>query len=156
MCAYMPRAFPISGNQNTQYIMKHFLLKTWLIALMLVLGASTAWADWTRCTAVSDLTSGGTFIIGYEATANSGKIIPMKNTGGTATTSAAGYMASGSEIDMATVTVTTEYEFSIVASTTVKDAICIKAGENYIGIPIQRITASFLRKKLRRPLLELL
>lgn len=45
MCAYMPRAFPISGNQNTQYIMKTFLRKTWLIALMLVLGASTAWAE---------------------------------------------------------------------------------------------------------------
>lgn len=97
-------------------------------------GAGVTWADsWTRCTAVTDLTSGGTFIIGYETIAKSGKIIPMKNTGGTATTSAAGYMANGSEIDMATVTATADYEFSIVASTTVKDAICIKAGENYIG-----------------------
>lgn len=102
--------------------------------LLAVLGWGNAWADsWTRCTAVSDLTSGGTFIIGYETTANSGKIIPMKNTGGTATTTAAGYMASGSEIDMATVSVTTDYEFTIVASTTVTDAICIKCGNSFIG-----------------------
>lgn len=114
--------------------MKNFLQKTCLLVLMLVLGASATWADnWTRCKAVSDLTSGGTFIIGYEATANSGKIVPMKNTGGTATTSAAGIMASGSEIDMATVTTTAAYEFSIVPSTTVEDAVCIKVGDSYIG-----------------------
>lgn len=110
------------------------LLNFALLLCMLVLGAGNVWGEnWTRCTSVSDLTSGGTFIIGYEATANSGKIIPMKNTGGTATTSAAGYMASGSEIDMATVTETTDYEFSIVASTTVNNAICIKCGDNFIG-----------------------
>lgn len=114
--------------------MKNFLQKTCLLVLMLVLGASATWADnWTRCKAVSDLTSGGTFIIGYEATANSGKIVPMKNTGGTATTTAAGIMASGSEIDMATVTTTADYEFSIVPSTTVEDAVCIKVGDSYIG-----------------------
>lgn len=115
--------------------MKKILLKAFmLLCLILWGGVSSAWADsWTRCTEVSDLTSGGTFIIGYEATANSGKIIPMKNTGGTATTSTAGYMASGSEIDMATVTTTTDYEFSIVASTSVTGAICIKCGDNFIG-----------------------
>lgn len=88
---------------------------------------------WVRCTSVVDITSGGTFIIGYEATANSGKLIPMKNTGGTATTSAVGYMANGSEIDMATVTTTSDYEFTIVASTSVTGAVCIKCGDNFIG-----------------------
>lgn len=88
---------------------------------------------WVRCTTVADITSGGKFIIGYEATANSGKLIPMKNTGGTATTSAAGYMASGSEIDMANVTTTSEYEFTIVASTSVTGAVCIKCGDDFIG-----------------------
>lgn len=94
-----------------------------------------AWADnWTRCTSASDLTSGGTFIIGYEATANSGNIIPMKNTGGTATTSVAGYMAAYTAgIDMSEVTITTDYEFTVVPSTTVNGAICIKTGGNYIG-----------------------
>lgn len=101
--------------------------------LMMCVGMG-AWGEgWTRCTSVSDLTSGGTFIIGYEETANSGKIIPMKNTGGTATTSTAGYMASDSEIDMSTVTNTTDYEFTVVASTTVDNAICIKVGDNFIG-----------------------
>lgn len=113
--------------------MKNFLLKTWLMTFMLVLGTSTAWADWTRCTAVSDLTSGGTFIIGYEAKANSGVIVPMKNSGGTATTTAAGYMAAFTTgIDMASVTKTEDYEVSIVTSS-VKDAVCIKIGDSYLG-----------------------
>lgn len=45
MCAYMPRAFPISGNQNTQYIMKHFLLKTWLMLICFLAGTGMTWAD---------------------------------------------------------------------------------------------------------------
>lgn len=45
MCAYMPRVFPISGNQNTQYIMKHFLLKTWLMLICFLAGAGVTWAD---------------------------------------------------------------------------------------------------------------
>lgn len=95
---------------------------------------------WTRVTSASDLTSGGTFIIGYEATANSGVIVPMRNQG-TMTTSAAGFIHSGTTagkstngtIDMATVTSTSDYEVTIVPSTVVSGAICIKIGSNFIG-----------------------
>ncbi len=96
--------------------------------------------SWTRVTSVSELLAGGTCILGYEATANSGVIVPMANTG-SATTSAAGFMYSGSTaasggsgtINMATVTETSSFEVTIVASTTVSGAICIKIGNNFIG-----------------------
>ena len=96
--------------------------------------------SWTRVTTVAELLAGGTFIIGYEATANSGKIVPMANTG-SATTSAAGFIYSGSTatsggngtIDMSTVSETSNYEVTIVASTSVSGAICIKLGDNYLG-----------------------
>ena len=95
---------------------------------------------WTRVTSTNELLAGGTFIIGYEATANSGVIVPMRNEG-TATTSAAGYMYSGTTsgsstggtINMASVTNTTPYEVTIVASTKVSGAICIKIGNNFLG-----------------------
>ena len=95
---------------------------------------------WSRVTSVEDLLAGGTCILGYEATANSGVIVPMANTG-SATTSAAGFMYSGSTaasggsgtINMATVTETSKFEVTIVASTTVSNAICIKVGNNFIG-----------------------
>ena len=95
---------------------------------------------WTRVTTVAELLAGGTFIIGYEATANSGVIVPMANKG-SATTSAEGYIYSGSKavsggkgtIDMSTVSETSNYEVTIVASTSVSGAICIKLGDNYLG-----------------------
>lgn len=101
---------------------------------------SSGSASWVRVKTVSELLSGGTFIIGYEATANSGIIIPMANTG-SATTSAAGFIYSGSEassggnntINMSTVSETSKYEVTIVASTSVSGAICIKLGDNYLG-----------------------
>ena len=96
--------------------------------------------SWSRVTTVAELLAGGTFIIGYEATANSGEIVPMANTG-SATTSAAGFIYSGSKavsggkdtIDMSTVSETSNYEVTIVASTSVSGAICIKLGDNYLG-----------------------
>ena len=102
--------------------------------------ASTGDATWTRVTTVAELLAGGTYIIGYEAEAKSGIIVPMANVG-TATTSAAGFMYSGKAassgnkqtIDMSSVTETTKYEVSIVASTSVSGAICIKIGANYLG-----------------------
>lgn len=102
--------------------------------------ASTGDATWTRVTTVDELLAGGTFIIGYEAKAKSGIIVPMANVG-TATTSKAGVMYSGKAassgdeqtIDMSRVTETTKYEVSIVASTSVSGAICIKIGANYLG-----------------------
>ena len=75
---------------------KALLTKLTLLLCALIAGSSNVWATvtWDRVSSVSTLTSGGTFIIGYEATANSGVIVPMANTG-SATTSAAGYMYSG-------------------------------------------------------------
>lgn len=106
-----------------------------LLLMVFVIGVGNVWGatTWTRCTSASDLTSGSTFIIGYEATANSGEIIPMKNSGGTASATTAGYMANAAAIDMSTVTSTADYEVTIVASTTVSDAICIKVGDKFIG-----------------------
>lgn len=97
-------------------------------------------ASWVRVTTVAELLSGGTFIIGYEETANSGIIIPMANKG-SATTTAAGFIYSGSDassggtntIDMSTVSETSNYEVTIVASTSVSGAVCIKLGDNYLG-----------------------
>lgn len=58
-----------------------------LLLLLLIGGGSYAWGKtWIRCTSVSDLISGGTFILGYEKTANSGIIVPMQNTGSATTT----------------------------------------------------------------------
>lgn len=99
-----------------------------------------AGVSWSRVTTVAELLAGGTFIIGYEATAKSGVIVPMANTG-SATTSAEGFIYSGSTatsggkgtIDMSTVSVTSNYEVTIVASTSVTGAICIKLGDNYLG-----------------------
>ena len=102
--------------------------------------ASTGDATWTRVTTVADLLAGGTFIIGYEAKAKSGIIVPMANVG-SATTSKAGFMYSGKAassgnketIDMSSVTATSKYEVTIAASNSVSGAICIKIGANYLG-----------------------
>ena len=97
-------------------------------------------SSWTRVTSVATLLAGGTFIIGYEATANSGVIVPMANTG-SATTSAAGFMYSGSTatsggtgtIDMSSVATTSSFEVTIGESSEVDGAIYIKIGDNYLG-----------------------
>ncbi|MDY5565964.1 MAG: hypothetical protein SPF58_01600 [Candidatus Cryptobacteroides sp.] len=96
--------------------------------------------NWTRVTTVAELLAGGTFIIGYEATAKSGVIIPMANTG-SASTDATGYIYSGSSassggketIYISSVSETSNYEVTIVPSTSVSGAICIKLGANYLG-----------------------
>lgn len=121
---------------------KALLTKLTLLLCALIAGSTSAWATvtWDRVSSVSTLTSGGTFIIGYEATANSGVIVPMANTG-SATTSAAGYMYSGATaadggfgtIDMSTVTNTSSFEVVIGASSEVDGAIYIKIGDNYLG-----------------------
>ena len=93
---------------------------------------------WNRVSSVDDLLSGGTFIIGYESDANSGVIVPMRNIA-TATTTKAGYIYSGIEnnnkgtIDMSTITDTANYEVTIIASSSVTGAICIKIGDKFIG-----------------------
>lgn len=125
--------------------MKHSIFKkAWALVLML-LTLATANADvWQRVTSVDDLLQGGTCIIGYEATANSGVIVPMKNTG-TATLNAQGYIYSGTTastvisngqtINMDSVSETSGYEVTIAPSTTVTGAITIKCGNNFVGHP---------------------
>lgn len=96
---------------------------------------------WTRVTSAATLKAGGTFILGYEATANSGEIIPMANTG-SATTSTAGFMYSGSTASSGgtgTINMSTlgnngsDFEIAVGASSAVNDAIYLKVGDNYIG-----------------------
>ena len=132
---------------NFKYIktMKNFkLFKSLLIMLCMVLmgGGSVMAQKWVRCTQVSDLLSGGVFIIGYEKDAKSGVIVPMRNEG-TLTKTKAGYIYSGTTsnqststtIDMSSVSVseTPAYEVVIEPSTVVKDAVTIRIGENFIG-----------------------
>ena len=95
---------------------------------------------WERVTSVDTLLAGGTFVLGYEATANSGVIVPMANVG-SATLSAAGFMYSGSSassggtgtINMSTVTDTSSFEVTIGESSEVDGAIYIKVGDSYLG-----------------------
>lgn len=97
---------------------------------------------WVRVTSVDQLLAGGTFIIGYEATAKSGIIVPLRSDGANATTTAQGYLYSGTTagasnsttIDMGNVGTTSQYEVTITASG-VSGAIDIKLQESYIGNP---------------------
>ncbi len=50
---------------------------------------------WTRVTAIETLTAGGTFIMGYEANAKSGTIVPLRSADCDAKTTANGYFYSG-------------------------------------------------------------
>lgn len=111
-----------------------------LLLLLLIGGGSYAWGEtWIRCTSVSDLISGGTFILGYEAMANSGIIVPMQNTGSAKTTTA-GYLNGGTEkttgkntVDMSNVTETSKYEVTIGASSIADGAVSIKCGDYFVG-----------------------
>ena len=83
---------------------------------------------WERVTSISTLTDGGTFIMGYEETAKSGVIIPLRSKDCNATTSANGYFNTGTTnnsstsgtIDMSNLTgvTTSDYEVYITASST--------------------------------------
>lgn len=113
-----------------------------MLCMVLMGGGSVMAQKWVRCTQVSDLLSGGVFIIGYEKDAKSGVIVPMRNEG-TLTKTKAGYIYSGTTsnqststtIDMSSVSVseTPAYEVVIEPSTVVKDAVTIRIGENFIG-----------------------
>ena len=115
-------------------------------------GDTPATKSWVRVTSTDMILSGGTFIIGYEATAKSGKLVPMRSDKSGATTSANGFHYSGtavgtttsnsSTIDMNTITDTSAYEFTISASTTVSGAVNIKRPDgNYIGNSNSKNTA---------------
>ncbi len=122
--------------------MRKLFLKSILLLCALIVGMGNVLGTvtWSRVTSVQTLLDGGTFIIGYEATANSGVIVPMANTG-SATTSAAGFMYSGSTatsggtgtINMSSVETTSGYEVEIGESSEVSGAIYIKVGNNYLG-----------------------
>lgn len=104
-----------------------------LLLLLLIGGGSYAWGEtWIRCTSVSDLISGGTFILGYEATANSGIIVPMQNTGSAKTTTD-GSLNCGTTVDMSNVTETSKYEVTIGASSIADGAVFIKCGDYFVG-----------------------
>ena len=139
---------PMWSLYNFKYIktMKNFkLFKSLLIMLCMVLmgGGSVMAQKWVRCTQVSDLLSGGVFIIGYEKDAKSGVIVPMRNE---ATTTGTIYVRSGrtseennGTIDMSSITSTTDitstkdYEIIMAPSTVVNGAVTIKIGEKFIG-----------------------
>ena len=134
--------------------MRQNLLKCTLLLCALIVGVGTCWGDtvWERVKSISTLRSGGTFILGYEATANSGIIVPLRTDACAATTSANGILYSGTgtgttsnngTINMSSVTETAKYELYITAST-IDNAINMQLGSstgNYIGCPNSKNTA---------------
>ncbi|MGM9746347.1 MAG: chitobiase/beta-hexosaminidase C-terminal domain-containing protein [Paludibacteraceae bacterium] len=115
-------------------------MKKLTLFLAATMFSSLSFAAWQRVTTVEDLLAGGTMIIGYEETANSGVIVPMRAEG-SASTTAAGYMYSGTTasksgsgtITMSSLSESAAYELTIVPSTSVTGAICIKIGDNFLG-----------------------
>lgn len=99
-------------------------------------------SGWSRVTSISDITAGGTFIIGYEATASSDVIVPLRSDGAAATTSATGLLYSGTTagsatsttINMSSIADTSFYEVAVTASSTTTGAVNIAlASGNFIG-----------------------
>ncbi|MGM9552679.1 MAG: hypothetical protein ACI3V2_00100, partial [Faecousia sp.] len=103
--------------------------------------ASAASYTWTRVTSIDTLKAGGQFIIGYEAEANSGVIIPMANTG-SATTSATGFMYSGATAasgDKTTIDMNTysqegsAFVVTIAESAVTSGSVTVATADGYIG-----------------------
>ena len=103
--------------------------------------ASAASYTRTRVTSIETLKTGGQFIIGYEADANSGVIIPMENTG-TATLTAAGYMYSGATAnsgDTTTIDMNTysqdgsAFIVTIAESAVTSGSVTVATADGYIG-----------------------
>ncbi|MGN0032661.1 MAG: T9SS type A sorting domain-containing protein [Candidatus Limimorpha sp.] len=121
-------------------------IKTKIEALLLLLIMTSIilptkiMGQWIRVTDISELTAGGSFVIGYQEDAGSRIIIPMQNKG-TATTTKAGYLYSGAEpnnstettIDMDEISETSDFEFTITENSLVSGAINIKIGDYYLG-----------------------
>ena len=113
--------------------------------------ASATGAKWNRVTSAADILAGGTFIIGYEETANSGVIVPMRADDCGAKTTANGIIITGTNansntsdngtIDMATYACTGNYEIAITAST-LSGAVNLQLiNGSYIGCPGSKNTA---------------
>ena len=102
---------------------------------------SSGGGSWVRVTDAATILAGGTFIIGYEANAGSGIIVPMRNDGAAATTSKDGTFHSGTTkgsstngtIDMSTISNTTAYELTITPTTGANTVNIQLANGNYIG-----------------------
>src|SRR5574344_1390791 len=105
--------------------------------------ATNPLSGWVKITSIDEIVNNGTYILGYEATPDSYTIVPMRNEG-TATTSAAGYLYSGTTsgssnngtIDMSSTSSlsdTSAYEVKITASSKVTGAYNIMIGDNYLG-----------------------
>lgn len=97
---------------------------------------------WTRVTAIETLTAGGTFIMGYEATAKSGIIVPLRSADCDAKTTANGYFYSGTTaasstsgtIDMTGTVSSGDYEIYISSPATGKINIQMGTSSgNYYG-----------------------
>ena len=110
-----------------------------LLVMFLTLTITTnAWGQtWTRVTTMEQLTSGGTFIMGYEATAKSGTIVPLRSADCKATTSANGHFYTGTTANSST-----------NATITMSSVVNTSAYELYISSPasgkinIQRATST--------------
>ena len=123
-----------------------------LIGIALIMGSLQVWGDtWTRVTSISELTGGGTFIMGYEATAKSGVIIPLRSYDCNATTNANGYFYTGTTdasstngtIDMSDPGTTTKYEVYISSPTSGKINIQMGTSSgNYYGATSGGTTSS--------------
>lgn len=97
---------------------------------------------WTRVTSMATLTGGGTFIMGYEATAKSGTIIPLRSKDCNATTSGNGYFNTGTTagsstsgtLDMTGTITSTDYEVYITSPASGKINIqMVNSSGNYYG-----------------------
>ena len=116
---------PSEFRPASQVLNLAFLKPLALVLLLLTMGVGNVWGavktvKWVRVTSIPDLTSGGTFIMGYEATAKSGTIVPLRSKDCGATTTANGFFNSGTTttsgngtITMSTVTATSDYEIYI-------------------------------------------
>lgn len=125
--------------------MKHklFNLKAWLVMLVMAFVSTGAWAEsWTRVTSLAQLTSGSTIIIGYEAEAKSGILVPLRSDGANAKTTANGYFFSGTTVGKSDATtinmgVSADYDAYkiIISNSTVTDgAYTLKMNTgNYFG-----------------------
>ena len=105
---------------------------------------ASAGVSWTKVTTVSEITAGGTFIIGYQdPSGTAGVIVPMRQEGSSLSTSIDGYFYSGnasgstgpSTLTMAATmssSSTAAYEIEIVSGTA-SGKVALKYGNYYIG-----------------------
>lgn len=143
------------GSEKMQVNPRKTLFRfSFVLLFFLTFCIGSAWGSvqsgWTRVTTTAEITAGGTFIIGYEASANTDVIVPLRSDGANATTSAQGYLYSGTTkdasttgtIDMSSIATTSPYEVTIAASSVTDGAITIQmATGNYIGTPPAKNTA---------------